>query len=114
MVRSRIESAAPAETTLIFPGGLADFTAQLEPPPDLIVVALQATRLPWAELVSTARSNSSCRDVPILAFGPHKDLELRQRALAAGVDRVLANSAFMLALPGLLRGEVTPVASRDD
>ncbi len=106
MVRSRIEAAAPPETELIFPRDAADFAAQCTSPPDLILVGLAATRLPWAELIRSARATLG--DVSILAFGPHKDLELRSRALEAGADRVLANSALMVALPGLLRGEPEP------
>ena len=106
MVRSRIEAAATAETELSFPRSEAELVAQLEPPPDLILVGMAATRLPWADLVRAARARMVGHAVPILAFGPHKDLELRTRALEAGADRVLANSAVMLALPELLRGEV--------
>jgi DNA-binding response OmpR family regulator len=108
MVRSRIEASATPETELIFPRDAADFNEKLRPPPDLILVGMAATRLPWPELVRDARARSSTREVPILAFGPHMNLELRARALEAGVDRVLANSALMVALPGLLRGEAPP------
>ena len=110
MIRSRIEAAAPPETRVVFAQDSADFAAQLQPPPDLILVGLAATRLPWADLLRTARARVS---TPIIAFGPHRDLELRQRALDAGVDRVLANSALMIALPGLLRGEIPAVAEVD-
>ena len=41
------------------------------------------------------------------------DLALRSRALEAGADRVLANSALMLALPSLLRGEPAPEESTE-
>jgi DNA-binding response OmpR family regulator len=104
MVRSRIEAAAADDTELVFPRDAADFSAQLDPPPDLIVVAMAGTRLAWPELIRAARENPASRSVPVLAFGPHKDLQLRGLALQAGADRILANSAFMLALPELLRG----------
>jgi hypothetical protein len=104
MVRSRIEAATGPDTELIFPRSAADFTAALQPPPNLILVGMAATRLPWPDLVRTAREQAG-PDLPIMAFGPHMDLGLRQRALEAGADRVLANSALMQALPGLLRGD---------
>jgi DNA-binding response OmpR family regulator len=107
MVRSRIEAAATSDTELSFPRGEAELVAQLEPPPDLILVGMAATRLPWPELIRLVRARTT-GSVPILAFGPHKDLALRARALEAGADRVLANSALMLAQPELLRGEVVP------
>jgi CheY-like chemotaxis protein len=108
MVRSRIEAAAPRGTELIFPPNQAAFTRALDPPPGLIVVGLTATRQPWSELIRASRADPATRAVPVVAFGPHKDLELRRRAIEAGADRVLANSAFMLALPQLLRGEPPP------
>ncbi len=39
---------------------------------------------------------------PVLAFGSHKDLEARRRALAAGAMNVVANSALASDLPNLL------------
>jgi hypothetical protein len=105
MVRSRIEAAAPHDLALLFPASRAEFEAQLDPPPDLILVGLTATRLPWAELIQAVRSSPAAREVAVLAFGPHRDLELRGQALEAGATRVLANSALMVALPRLLRGE---------
>jgi DNA-binding NarL/FixJ family response regulator len=108
MVRSRIEAATPADTEVTFPTDSSTFAATLEPPPDLIVVGMAATRRPWPELLRTARDHPASCGVPVVAFGPHKDLELRRQALEAGADRVLANSAFLLALPRLLRGELPP------
>jgi PleD family two-component response regulator len=105
MVRSRIEAAAGDDTELVFPRDPAEFSAQLDPPPDLIVVAMAGSRLAWPELIRAARENPASRSVPVLAFGPHKDLQLRGLALQAGADRIMANSAFVLALPELLRGE---------
>lgn len=104
MVRSRIEASAPETVELLFPTSAADFAASLDPPPELVLVGLAATRLPWADLVRQLRANPATRGARLLAFGPHKDLTLRRQALEAGVGRVLANSAFMLALPDLLRG----------
>jgi DNA-binding response OmpR family regulator len=105
MVRSRIEASAPEDIDLSFARSAADFQAQLDPPPDLIIVGMVATRLPWPDLIRAARASPASREVSVLAFGPHKNLELRSRALEAGADRVMANSAFMLALPRLLHGE---------
>jgi hypothetical protein len=104
MVRSRIEAAASPGVELYFSRNLADFEAALTPLPDLVLVGLAATRQPWADLIRLARSRATAGELRILAFGPHLDLELRARALAAGAERVLANSALMLALPSILAG----------
>ncbi len=104
MVRSRIEAAASPGVELYFSRNLADFEAALTPLPDLVLVGLAATRQPWADLIQLARSRAAAGKLRILAFGPHLDLDLRSRALAAGAERVLANSALMLALPAILAG----------
>jgi PleD family two-component response regulator len=105
MVRSRIEAAAPDACELVFADNASVFEEQLNRPPDLILVGMTATRLPWADLIRAARQSPAAQSVPILAFGPHMNLGLRARALEAGANRVIANSALMNALPGLLRGE---------
>jgi PleD family two-component response regulator len=110
MVRSRIEAATPADAEVRFARNAADFAAQLDPPPSLILVGMAATRQAWPDLIRSARANPGTRETPILAFGPHKNLVLRAAALEAGADRVLANSSLMLALPDLLRGKRPPDA----
>lgn len=106
MARSRITSAAPADAALLFPTSEAELLQLLEPPPTALIVGLATTSLPWERLVRLVRERQTAPGVPIIAFGPHRDLALRQRALAAGVDRVMASSAFVAALPRLLRGEL--------
>jgi hypothetical protein len=102
MVRSRLEAAAGSDVELIYLGSAAELPAALDPPPDLVVVGLAATRLPWPVLVQ-AMTSGSVRPRGV-AFGAHLGLALRERALAAGVDEVVANSTFMRGLSSLLRG----------
>lgn len=45
--------------------------------------------------------------VPILAFGPHKDVEGFRAAKRAGVTRVVANGEFSRSLPDLARRYAT-------
>ena len=63
---------------------------------------------PWAEWVSAAKADPATRDTPIIAFGSHVDRALRERALEAGVDRYMARSNFVEALP-----EIMARAARD-
>ena len=76
-----------------------------------VLVGMVATRRPWPEIVRQLRADDATRGLYVLAFGPHKNLELRARALDAGVDRVVANSAFTRLLPTLL---TTPTAAVPD
>ena len=47
--------------------------------------------------------------VPLLAFGPHKDIEGFRSAKAAGVTRTVANGEFSRSLPELTRKYATPL-----
>ncbi len=47
--------------------------------------------------------------VPLLAFGPHKDVEGFKAAKAAGVTRTVANGEFSRSLPELARKYATPL-----
>jgi hypothetical protein len=40
--------------------------------------------------------------VPVLAFGPHVDVEGRRAAKAAGVTRIVSNGQFHTEMPGLI------------
>lgn len=51
----------------------------------------------WEQVAAVARSG-----VPVLAFGPHRDVERLRRARAAGVSRVVANSQFHREMAGLI------------
>lgn len=69
------------------------------PPPDieLALVDLEAGA-PALEAIRAARALS----VPVLCFGPHTDLALREGALQAGATQVVAKSRFVSDFPGLV------------
>ena len=103
-VSSRIDAAAAATGREVrYARSPDDFRAALRGGrPAAVLVGMAATRLPWADLIREAKADPATADTYVLAFGPHKDLALRERALRAGADRVIANSAFVKALPALL------------
>ena len=70
--------------------------------PALVLVNVGSKTLDWEHLVDHAKNESQWRQVPIVAYGPHVDLELRQRALEAGCDAFVARSAVAGNLPSLL------------
>ncbi|MCC7105496.1 MAG: hypothetical protein IT307_10170 [Chloroflexi bacterium] len=107
MVRSRVEAAARAVAgEVVFPASESDLDHALETPLRLVVVGMAATRKPWPDWVRRIKAHPRGRTVQVVAFGPHRDLALRQQALASGADRVVANSAFMAQLARVLSGEV--------
>lgn len=58
-----------------------------------------------------ARAIRTLKDRPgppaVVAFGPHQDVDAFAAARAAGADRVLARSALVARLPGLLQGDAS-------
>jgi DNA-binding response OmpR family regulator len=66
--------------------------------PVLTIVNTATTGVDWEAAIRQARSNG----LPVLAFGSHMDLEARAKALAAGAQRVVANSKFTSDMPGLV------------
>jgi hypothetical protein len=67
----------------------------------LVIVDLFSQTFDWTALVSLIK-RSKAGPVPILAFGPHVDLGLREKALAAGCHAVVGRSAIASQLPHLV------------
>lgn len=95
MFATRIEDAARAAgAAVLSPIDRAAFLAALRAGARLVIVDASADQAPWLEWVSAAKDDPLTEAVPILAFGSHKDVALRNRALGAGVDRYMARSNF--------------------
>jgi CheY-like chemotaxis protein len=106
MVRSRIEAAARAGAgEVMFPASEVDLDQALETTLQLVVVGMAATRKPWPAWIRRIKAHPRGRSIQVIAFGPHRDLALREQALASGADRVVANSAFMAQLASVMSGE---------
>jgi predicted metal-dependent hydrolase len=78
------------------------FDRLLKGSPALVLVNVGSPTLDWEHLVDHAKHESQWRTVPIVAYGPHVDLDLRQRALEAGCDAMVARSAVAANLPSLI------------
>lgn len=67
--------------------------------PSLVIVDLQVIEdeSAWDYITATRK-----QDVPVLVFGPHKDVEGLRAAKQAGVSRVVANSQFHREMPVLI------------
>lgn len=80
--------------------------------PALAVVDVQAIAGDgdWESLAALAAGGA-----PILAFGPHKDVERLRRARTAGVSRVVSNGIFHRGMGELIeRYATSPQALADD
>jgi CheY-like chemotaxis protein len=73
--------------------------------PDLVVADLHSERCDPVALAQAFKADPQLRDVPLVGFFSHVQTELRDRALAAGFNRVLPRSAFVQQLPRLLQGD---------
>ncbi len=88
--------ARTVRTLAAFEQGLA---LSGEERPALVIVNIATQGIDWEEAIRKARAAG----YPVLAFGSHMDLDARARALAAGAQRVVANSKFASDMPGLVR-----------
>lgn len=70
-----------------------DLTRSLFTAPVLVIVDLFSRIIPWEALVRRIKS-SKMNYVPVLGFGPHVDLQLREKALAAGCTAVVGRGAI--------------------
>jgi CheY-like chemotaxis protein len=75
--------------------------------PDLVLLDLHAGPEVHA-LVRALKAGEATRGVPLVGFFSHVDLETRNAAVAAGIDRALPRSAFVARLPELLAGGGSP------
>ena len=51
----------------------------------------------------TLAENDQTSTIPVIAFGPHKDVEALQAAKAAGITRVMSNSIFHAQAAAMIR-----------
>lgn len=71
--------------------------------PALLLFDLSNTAVPWQRWIAALKSSPATRRIPILAFGPHTNVELMQEATRVGADAVLARSRFTADMPTLLQ-----------
>lgn len=81
-----------------------------EQKPALIVLDLNASSLRPLDSIAALKADPQTHDTPILAFVSHVQVDLKQQALNAGADHVVARSAFAGKLPIILQ----QAASRDN
>ncbi len=73
----------------------------------LVIFDLNLATVPWREWILAAKKSSQTRNIPIIAFGSHVNVEQQKAAKEAGADQVLAKSRFLQVLPQLLQKHVS-------
>ncbi|MBM3224225.1 MAG: response regulator [Candidatus Tectomicrobia bacterium] len=71
--------------------------------PALALVDLTLRTADAVALIQDIKAATPSTPVPILAFGAHVAVDIRQQALQAGADQVVAKSAFAQHLPALIQ-----------
>ena len=106
MFSSRISTAAKAVGAAIrFTRSVeAVVAAAREASPALVILDLNAARLQPLAILAALKGDASLAGIPTLGFVSHVDTPTIDAARQAGVDRVLARSAFVEQLPALLGG----------
>jgi CheY-like chemotaxis protein len=62
--------------------------------PRLIILDLNNNRFDPIQAIKVLKANDSLRDIPLVGFLSHVQVDLIKRAEAAGCDRVMPRSAF--------------------
>lgn len=70
--------------------------------PSLLIFDLTNNAVPWDTWMPPLKSSPATRQIPIIAFGPHTNVELMERAKKAGADAVFARSRFTSDMPNLI------------
>jgi CheY-like chemotaxis protein len=70
----------------------------------LVILDLNSARVQPLETMAALKADPALAGVHTVGFVSHVQDELISQARAAGVDQVLARSAFVTQLPGLLQG----------
>lgn len=103
MFATRIEAVAQAQqVAVVSPPDRLSFLDALAQGARLALIDASLPDGAWFDWVADAKANPASTHVPVIAFGSHVDVALRERALAAGVDRYLARSNFVEGLPDLI------------
>ncbi len=71
--------------------------------PALLIFDLANKAIPWESWMPLLKSSPATRQIPIIAFGPHTNVEIMEQAQKAGADAVLARSRFTSDMPNLIK-----------
>jgi len=105
MFSSRISSAAKAlGVPIVFARSPeAIVSAVRDQAPRLVIFDLNSQRIRPLEAVAALKADPALAAVPTLGFVSHVQADLIADARQAGIDQVLARSAFVTQLPDLLQ-----------
>lgn len=71
--------------------------------PALLIFDLANEAIPWENWMPPLKSSPATRNIPIIAFGPHTNVAVMEKAKKGGADAVLARSRFTSDMPNLIK-----------
>ena len=96
------DAAKRAGFGCVFVKTQADAVAQAKLQPTVMIIDLNANSFDALALIGTLKADPETRHVTLLGYVSHVQVELKEAAVQQGCDRVMARSAFVQNLPGLL------------
>ncbi len=71
--------------------------------PALIILDLNCAAVPMLKVAQTLKSDPAYKGISVIAYLSHVQVDLKQEAQNAGLDMVMARSAFSTNLPQILK-----------
>lgn len=102
---AKIQDAAKrAHMSLVLAMTEADALKNAKDKPDVIVLDLNMNGLDTLQLIRTLKGEAATSGIRLVGFVSHVQTTVREAAVKAGCDQVVARSAFSQNLPEILSG----------
>jgi predicted metal-dependent hydrolase len=90
----------PGEAVFGLEAALVDKITEWQP--SLLIFDLDSNEIPWRRWIALLKSSPATRQMPVLGFAPHEDIEVIAAARELSTDVVVGRSRFSSALPNLI------------
>lgn len=97
------EAAKRLGFQIVFVKTEKDVYEQAKQHPSLIILDLNCTAVPMLKVAQTLKSDPAYKGISVIAYLSHVQVDLKQEAQNAGLDMVMARSAFSTNLPQILK-----------
>src|SRR5262245_55387723 len=97
------EAAKRLGFQMVFVKTERDVYEQAAQKPALIILDLNCTAVPMLKVAQKLKSDPEYKGISVIAYLSHVQVDLKQEAQNAGLDMVMARSAFSTNLPQILK-----------
>jgi len=85
----------------------------VDDPPSMVIVDLNSERLDGIRAIEMLKSKPAMKDIPIVGFLSHVQLDLKLAADSAGCDYVIPRSMFSMKLPEIVGGDLSSLPKKE-